>query len=148
MNFITIFMNKNLAQKKILKCYDFYIERQIFLENFKNNYFNNLFKYLSLSNNYEKSFIKYDEWGHEINFMNYYLDGDGDILIPKYEYYNLVNNYNIKNFNNKYLAIAIIIDKLNSNKNFKFYKPEKIFSLLDYDNYNICFYIWKNYFIN
>ena len=141
-------MNKNLAQKKILKCYDFYIERQIFLENFKNNYFNNLIKYLSLSNNYEKSFIKYDEWGHEINFMNYYLDTDGDILIPKYEYYNLVNNYNIKNFNNKYLAIAIIIDKLNSNKNFKFYKPEKIFSLLDYDNYNICFYIWKNYFIN
>ena len=141
-------MNKNLAQKKILKCYDFYIERQIFLENFKNNYNNNLFKYLSLSNNYEKTFIKYDEWGNEINLMNYYLDSDGDILIPKYEYYNLVNNYNIKNFNNKYLAITLIIDKLNSNKNFKFYKPEKIFSLLDYNNYKICCYIWKNYFIN
>ena len=139
-------MNKNNAQKIILRCYNFYLDRQIFLQNFKKNFYRCKFYLKSHALHLYKPKYKYDECGHTFNMMIYYLDKDGDILVPTPTYYNLVNDHNIENLPNRYLAIALILYKLKNNKNFQYYKSDKIFNLL-YNNDNlVCNEIWNNYF--
>ena len=139
-------MNPISAKEKILKCYDFYIDRQVYLQNFKNDFYKSKSNFLSYSISLFKNYIDNDDYGHPFSMMIYYLESDGDILIPTHSYYNLVNKYNIKNLSENHLAIALILYKLKDNKNFKYYNPAKFFNLLDNEDNIICNELWNNYF--
>ena len=79
-------MNPTSAKEKILKCYDFYIDRQVYLQNFKNDFYKSKSSFLSYSISLFKNDIDNDDYGHPFSMMIYYLESDGDILIPTYSY--------------------------------------------------------------
>ena len=137
-------MGPDEAQKTILKCYDFYLDRIIYLKNFRKNFYRSKFSLLSHSESLFEQNIETDEWGHQFNMMIYYLDSDGDVLVPIHTYYNLVNDYNIKNLSNEELAISLILYRKKNDKIFQYYKSNIFFNLLDSRENKLCQTIWNN----